>query len=71
MADPTQPGTGTVLDVTTLSDQISKDPALFSALQVINLGARKLGTTESTAQQHRNHRVISFAAKCIAVETIE
>jgi hypothetical protein len=53
-------------DVTTFSDQISKDPVLFSALQVLNLGARKSQRAEvrSPAAPPPSHSLVSRGAYC-------
>ena len=60
MADPTQIRNRIGPDVATFSDQIRKYPVLLSALEVRDCDCFEFGTAKPTAEQYRQHSVISF-----------
>jgi hypothetical protein len=48
-----------------LDDQVNDGPMTLSYLQVINLETRMLGTPQSAAKKHGNHRQVAKAAQIL------
>jgi hypothetical protein len=57
--------------VTAFADQISKDPMLFSALQILHGDCCEFGAAQPASQKHGDNRIVAFVPKCLEIERRE
>src|SRR5690242_5246787 len=57
-------------DVAILSDQIHNRPMPLTHLDIVELQPDQFGSTQTTTEQDRQHRVVSLSAKGGAVSTL-